>query len=178
MGLDMYLHRHTYVKNWDHMDPEELHQVEVKINNEVHPYIDLKIVSTIVEEVGYWRKANAIHKWFVDNVQEGNDDCREYHVEWEKLEELLKICKDVKALHNNKEKGIDEQTPEAILPTQSGFFFGNTEYEDGYYFDIEKTIKILEPLVELNKKIHDEVYDESKPHKHTDIPYYYYQSSW
>ena len=27
------------------------------------------------EEVGYWRKANAIHGWFVRNVQNGKDDC-------------------------------------------------------------------------------------------------------
>lgn len=33
-------------------------------------------VKEITEEVGYWRKANAIHGWFVDNVQKGNDDCK------------------------------------------------------------------------------------------------------
>lgn len=174
----MYLHRKTYVKNWDHMDPEELHQIDVKLNNEEHSYIKKDKISTIEEEVGYWRKANAIHKWFVDNVQDGEDDCREYYVEWEQLEELLKICKDVKALHENKEEGIDEQTPETLLPTQSGFFFGGTDYDEYYFQDIKDTIKILEPLVELNKKIHDDVYDKSKPHKRLDIPSYWYQSSW
>jgi hypothetical protein len=181
MGLDMYLHRKTYVKNWDFMDPEELHQVEVKINNEVHPYINLKIVSTIEEEVGYWRKANAIHKWFVDNVQDGEDDCREYDVEWEKLEELLAICKKVKENHDrgaNESDEIDEETPENLLPTQSGFFFGNTDYDEWYYRDIDSTINILEPLVELNKKIHDKINDDNKSYKHIDVPNYSYQSSW
>ena len=32
------------------------------------------------ESFGYWRKANQIHKWFVDNVQGGIDDCRPYPV--------------------------------------------------------------------------------------------------
>ena len=26
-------------------------------------------------QIASWRKANAIHKWFVDNVQDGVDDC-------------------------------------------------------------------------------------------------------
>ena len=29
----------------------------------------------IMEMVGYWRKQNAIHNWFVENVQDGIDDC-------------------------------------------------------------------------------------------------------
>jgi hypothetical protein len=78
MGLDMYLHKRTYVKNWSHMRPEELHQVTVKKNNKVVPVnqIDPANVAYIVQEAGYWRKANAIHRWFVDNVQDGNDDCK------------------------------------------------------------------------------------------------------
>lgn len=50
----------------------------------------------IIEEVGYWRKANQIHNWFVENVQDGIDDCS-YHNEVTKeiLEELLDICQRV-----------------------------------------------------------------------------------
>ena len=29
MGLDMYLEKRTYVKNWDHQTPEERHTVTV-----------------------------------------------------------------------------------------------------------------------------------------------------
>ena len=29
MGLDMYLHKRTYVKNWDHMGPEDRHTITV-----------------------------------------------------------------------------------------------------------------------------------------------------
>ena len=41
--------------------------------------------------VGYWRKANQIHDWFVRNVQSGEDNCRDYHVSREKLEELKNL---------------------------------------------------------------------------------------
>ncbi len=30
--------------------------------------------------VAYWRKNNAVHKWFVDNLNNGEDDCQEYYV--------------------------------------------------------------------------------------------------
>lgn len=31
-------------------------------------------------EIGYWRKANHIHNWFIKNVQNGKDDCSVYEV--------------------------------------------------------------------------------------------------
>jgi hypothetical protein len=69
MGLDMYLTRKTYVKQWSHQAPEE--QFEVTITKGGKPYdgIDLSNITNIEEEVGYWRKANQIHRWFVENVQ-------------------------------------------------------------------------------------------------------------
>ena len=39
--------------------------------------------------MGYWRKANAVHNWFVDNVQDGNDGCKHYWVSKEDLQKLL-----------------------------------------------------------------------------------------
>lgn len=109
-------------------------------------------VEEIVQRAGYWRKANAIHKWFVDNVQDGIDDCKEYYVEEEKLKELLDVCNKVKENHSLAKE---------LLPTQSGFFFGDTEYNDWYFNDIDLTIEILE------KQIKDaDEYD------------FYYQSSW
>ena len=92
MGLDMYLSKRHYVKNWDHMSPEELHQITVKKNNKNLPYINTKKISYVTEDVAYWRKANAIHDWFVKNCQEGQDDCREYWVTREQLQELYDAC--------------------------------------------------------------------------------------
>jgi hypothetical protein len=89
----------------------------------------------VIEEVGYWRKANQIHEWFVQNVQDGKDDCQESYVSREQLEELLGVCRIVK---------IDKEKAEQLLPTQSGFFFGGTEYDEYYYQDIDNTIEILE----------------------------------
>jgi hypothetical protein len=87
-------------------------------------------VEKITEEVIYWRKANAIHNWFVKNIQEGNDDCGTYYVSKENLENLLKIVKKVL---------INPILADQLLPTHEGFFFGGAEYDKWYFQDLEKT---------------------------------------
>lgn len=166
MGLDMYLYRKTYVKNWDHMGPESLHQINVKLNNKKHPYIKKDLICSISEDVGYWRKFNALHQWFVNNCQNGVDDCKEYYVGDEQLEELFDICKRIKK---------DNSLADELLPAQGGFFFGTTEYDNWYFSDIDNTIKILKPLIALNKKIDKKQENNERVY---DLPGYYYQSSW
>ncbi len=95
--------------------------------------IDKKII-----EIGYWRKANAIHKWFVDNIQDGNDDCKNYKIDIDNISKLKETCEQVK---NNTARAYE------LLPTQEGFFFGSTEY-DGYYFEnIGLTIEICDRVL-------------------------------
>lgn len=124
---------------------------------------------TIYEMIGYWRKANHIHKWFVDNVQGGNDDCSDYEVSKGKLEALLCLCKVVKdnsklvdgkvqngyKFENYKEVPImedgqyieDSTIAEKLLPRKNGCFFGGTGYDQWYMAAIEKTIEILETVL-------------------------------
>ena len=94
----------------------------------------------IMEQVGYWRKANHIHNWFVDNVQNGVDDC-DYHREVTKrdLEDLLVVCNEVLC---------NPDLAESLLPTSSGFFFGSTEYDEYYMSDIKETIDIITKVLE------------------------------
>lgn len=164
MGLDMYLYRKTYVKNWKHMTEGE--KTKITLKGDRAKGIDPKKISVIVEEYGYWRKANAIHQWFVDNVQEGEDDCGEYPVSEDDLRNLLwlvtKVLESSKLVDgevNNgytfekgKEKAIIQKgkvmentnLAEELLPTSSGFFFGGTNYDQWYYEDLEYTKELLE----------------------------------
>ena len=90
------------------------------------------------EEVGYWRKANHIHRWFVENVQNGQDDCGAYPVSPEQLDRLLRTCRRV----------LDFQhLAESQLPRQPGFFYGNLAYDEFYYEEIRDTIRILEQIL-------------------------------
>jgi hypothetical protein len=101
---------------------------------------------TIKQTVLYWRKANAIHKWFVDNVQDGNDNCGEYSVYLDQLKDLLELCKKVKDNPN--------EAPQ-LLPTTDGFFFGSTEYDEMYMDDIKYTIKRLEEIIKTRENEQD-----------------------
>lgn len=106
----------------------------------------------IRKDLIYWRKANAIHRWMVENCQDGVDNCASYYVPREKLEELRDICIAI----------IDGVvTGEEALPTQSGFFFGVTDYDEWY----------IESLKYTAEKIAEVLRDE-------EISYFEYQSSW
>jgi len=151
MGLDMYLNKKTYVKHWDH-NGDDNYEVIVKKAGKVVEGINTKQITNIEEEVGYWRKANAIHQWFVDNVQNGVDECQESYVPASKLQELLDICLYIKK---------DNKLADDVLPTQGGFFFGPTDYDEWYLQTIDQTIEILEKL-DLENTTDD----------------FYYQASW
>ena len=138
MGLDMYLSKKTYVKQWDHTAPEDKYEVEVTKGGVLFNGIKPDRVKYIEEEVGYWRKANQIHNWFVNNVQNGNDNCGEYYVSDSSLKELLNVCKKVDA---------DNSLASKLLPTADGFFFGSTIYDEWYFEDIKNTIQILESVL-------------------------------
>ncbi len=135
MGLDMYLYKKNYMRQGDFYKPEFVNEVIVKTGGEIDTKIKPERISYIVEEIGYWRKANQIHKWFVDNVQNGIDECQSSYVSRESLEELLELCKQVRD---------DNSKAEELLPSASGFFFGGTEYDEWYFNDINHTIEIIE----------------------------------
>ncbi len=169
MGLDMYLEKKTYVKNWDHQGPDQRHQITVARGGKPRTDIKPERISAIVEQVAYWRKANAIHTWFVANVQGGKDDCGTYYVGADKLAALKAACD--KVLANSKmrkgkvkagyviEKGgkrpiiedgeviTDAQIAETVLPTASGFFFGSTDYDEGYRDDLQHTSTVIGELL-------------------------------
>lgn len=169
MGLDMYLNKRTYVKNWSHQTPEKQHSVDVKLGGVQHPSIQHKRVSYITEEVMYWRKANQIHGWFCKHTSEIDNNIL-YRVEREDLENLLLDCKKVLQILETAPKSITQRLggfkdggeffvdveiytdiPEVfeILPPTQGFFFGSYEVDDNYKEDIENTIEFLEEELSL-----------------------------
>ena len=77
MGLDMYLEKRTDVRHWSFQKDEEQFEVVIKKGGVTYPSIKSDRITNITEELGYWRKANQIHRWFVENVQDGVDNCGE-----------------------------------------------------------------------------------------------------
>lgn len=163
MGLDMYLSKKTYVQQWAHQEVKNV--VTVKFGKKKRTDIKPERISYIVEQVMYWRKANHIHQWFVDNCQGGEDDCREAYVSVEQLKELAELCESVVSKKQLVESGLTELV-ENELPTQSGFFFGGTEYDEYYFETCEETAKVIRELL------------EEKPMEGTYGGDFYYHSSW
>lgn len=160
MGLDMYLHAKKYVS-----------KVDWKATHEADDYVIMQDFLDVVKAAGldnavdrnvsgaevsvtcaYWRKANQIHGWFVENVQGGEDNCEEHYVTIEKLKDLRKIC----------QEALDKKDPSLIQPRE-GFFFGGYDIDQYYWGDLMETIKMLDRVINLPD---------------VDKLSFYYQSSW
>lgn len=164
MGLDQYLTRKHYIgANFAHN--KVTGKIAIKSNGKPIN-IDLAKVAYIDERAGYWRKANQIHAWFVENVQNGVDDCKSYYVSRKDLQQLLDTVTDILGkvkmipgtlctgyrFESTGEKtemtegGQIVANPEVCkaLPTSSGFFFGDTSYNEWYVEQLQETKTILE----------------------------------
>ena len=151
MGLDMYLSaRKRFEKiNWqvlqnnDELSYNSPEAVYPKFND----LMEITQMNNVATDVygasvevtcAYWRKANQIHKWFVDNVQGGNDNCGEYYVSQNKLQELLDLVN----------RALAERNPTLLSP-QGGFFFGSTDIDEWYWNDLKNTKAKLERIFAL-----------------------------
>jgi hypothetical protein len=167
MGLDMYLSKRTYVKNWEHTPDEKRYEITIKRGGQPvsEHTINTARITEIVEEVGYWRKANQIHNWFIDNCADGDHNRYEMEVSREQLKDLKTLCEkvltDSKLVKGKIKNGqtyqngewIDNlqegkyienpETAEMLLPTQPGFFFGSTDYDEWYIKDLKHTVDII-----------------------------------
>lgn len=170
MGLDMYLSAELrfskYGKDKGVMAKKLRAQFGVPDTNNLET-VEIKF------EIGYWRKANQIHAWFVNNLAGGKDDQAPIYVSREDLEKLLadvetvlKSTKLIKAkivngyeLTGKGKKAIIEEgealedfsVAEKLLPTQAGFFFGSTSYDQYYWQDLISTKEIIERALALGK---------------------------
>ena len=118
MGLDMYMEKKLKTDNFDY-------------NN--------------MTEVAYWRKANQIREWIVVNCGYNPNSNTEYFLMTK--EQLKKLYTDCKDIIERYEREGEEITTELInycnevMPTKSGFFFGNTAIDEWYFEDIENTLR-------------------------------------
>lgn len=143
MGLDMYLEARRYVSKNDWKDGDSFPVAEFLALEGASGIPDLCKFSEfagiqVSYPIGYWRKANAIHGWFVQNVQGGTDDCGSYHVEREQLVELRDLCK---AAVSQPAMAGD------ILPPTTGFFFGGYEVDEWYMQDLNYTIEMIDHVL-------------------------------
>ena len=99
--------------------------------------------STGKNELGYWRKANAIHGWIVREKADNVDKCQKIPLTRDDLEKLRRVCLNVLL---NPEKAQD------YLPPTTGFFFGSNEVDTFYFEDLQDTVKILDDILTTRKR--------------------------
>lgn len=100
---------------------------------------DLLIYDT--EELAYFRKNNWLRKFIVDNTDYEDDyDCVYLRVTRDLLKTLLNDINNV--LDNNSKA-------EELLPTQSGFFFGSTEYDRWYFNDLGNSKEKIQRIINI-----------------------------
>ena len=122
--------------------------------DEPQAYVELPVV--------YWRKANAIHGWFITHLTDGNDECQPIRVTKELLAELRDTAKQVLSMRDDV---MGEEKANLYLPPMPGFFFGSTNIDEYYYKDLEYTIEELDRVL---SKVKDDDWTTS----------FRYQASW
>ena len=86
MGLDMFLNATCYILN---------ESLSTEISNLVGiPFPNAEVRENTVTVMS-WRKANAIHNWFITNCGNGEDDCQPIPVSIDHLTKLRNLCKRV-----------------------------------------------------------------------------------
>lgn len=94
----------------------------------------LKPWAVASEVMGRFKKANQIHRWFLENIQNGVDDGRFYVVEEDQFKKLYKLCTTVDS---------NPAQAEELLPTLKGFDIGSAKYDAVYYENLSKVLIIL-----------------------------------
>lgn len=192
MGLDMYLYAEVSEVHFSRDEQSETHKKMRDLADELglpqdnvgkgnYGHISMEV------QAGYWRKANHIHNWFVQNVQDGVDECQRSYVEISQLTELKELCQKVvktaklvpgkvyagtrysggveEVMYNDGMVVENADEVHALLPTSQGFFFGSSNVDEWYMKDVEHTIKVVEACEKLHK---DRGYRAE----------FHYQSSW
>jgi hypothetical protein len=142
MGLDMYLQRRK------DMDKQAFADA-----------YDDKLSGVL-----YWRKANPIHRYFVDYgalQSNGEPDVGYYYIDKQHLLNLIERITailngekhtetdtyfdvvEMKEVSKEVEYNLNKKLAAELLPTESGFFFGSTDYDYWYHEDLVRTLDLI-----------------------------------
>ena len=137
MGLDMYLYGSRFISSYDPL-PEEAVLVEAIREGMDLPDCESPL-STFETKILQWRKANAIHKWFVDNCQDGKDECQRTSL----------MLSDLHALRDTLAQLLDHDESKAalLLPPTTGFFFGSDALDEWYWDEVDRTHAVLDEWI-------------------------------
>jgi hypothetical protein len=104
----------------------QLKECEVK---KVEYWVNEILASFVNGEDMYYRKVNFLYAYFADRLD--NEQCIVT------LADCKKIIKYAETILETRDTDLAAK----LLPTQSGFFFGSTEYNDYYFDDVRDVLE-------------------------------------
>ena len=143
MGLDITFYKAKRLK--DNETKERLEEIRKELATEYLKSIDecnSKLINELEDEkekinpwneVAYFRKVNFLIPFFGYEENCSNIEIDKYQVEY-----LIEACKEVLANHDKAS---------FLLPTQEGFFFGSTDYDDLYFDDVQNVKEKFEEIL-------------------------------
>ena len=107
---------------------------------ELEAKLEAEVKEAYQEEDAYFRKVNFLFAYF----ENANKMIDQYYaiVEKEDVEDIISRCERVLA---------DHSLASELLPTQSGFFFGSTEYGNYYFEDVKDCLRQMKKYLKLFK---------------------------
>lgn len=94
-------------------------------------------------EVAYFRKVNFLVAYMSAYFDEDIENLKDYYLDEDCVEELIQRCKEVL---------FDHSTAPILLPTTSGFFFGNTEYNRLYFEAVQEVMDKMNDILQRLQK--------------------------
>lgn len=143
MGLDINFYKAKRSK--DNETKERLEEIRKALATEYLKSIDERNSILIKEleeenekinpwnEVAYFRKVNFLIPFFGYE-----ENCSNIEIDKYQVEDLIEACKEVLANHDKAS---------SLLPTQAGFFFGSTDYDDWYFDDVQNVKEKFEEIL-------------------------------
>ena len=99
--------------------------------------LDLFFSKTRTDELGYFRKVNFLVKYF-EGLGFDVEDQIPININKYDAEDLLNRCD---LVLEEPDKASE------LLPTMDGFFFGNTDYNEHYFYDVKKVRDFLKDIL-------------------------------
>ena len=143
MGLDITFYKAKRLK--DNETKERLEEIRKELATEYLKSIDernSKLINELEDEkekinpwneVAYFRKVNFLIPFFGYE-----ENCSNIEIDKYQVEDLIEACKEVLANHDKAS---------FLLPTQAGFFFGSTDYDDWYFDDVQNVKEKFEEVL-------------------------------
>ena len=116
---------------YDDLPAEIIKKLQVEFEgelNEIEGKLD-DCYNALYSEVAYFRKVNFLLPYFGYE-----ENCSEIVIDKCEVEELIDDCKRVLG---SKDTDDAESVADELLPTEEGFFFGNTDYDEWYFNDVQ-----------------------------------------